>query len=222
MAHGSPDICEPAPCSPGCRRAAPASEGERLVHLLEAALCIVVREGYSASNMDEIARTAGMSKKTIYKLFPSKAALFEALVRHHLAELPTDPSLDGVTGEAALELLLLSAAEVLLSPQHIGLFRVVAAEGARHPELAQALHRAGPASCIAQLEGWLTSEAAAGRLSFGGQPAAKMLLGMAIGATHSKMLLGLEIAPTPEALLAQVRTAIAVFMHGARTSPATS
>jgi AcrR family transcriptional regulator len=37
--------------------------------------------------MDDVARGARMSKKTLYQLFPSKEALFEAVISDHLAPL---------------------------------------------------------------------------------------------------------------------------------------
>jgi AcrR family transcriptional regulator len=43
--------------------------------------------GYSKTSMDEIAGELGMSKKTLYKFFPTKLKLAEAMVEHIFAEV---------------------------------------------------------------------------------------------------------------------------------------
>ncbi|HZU16945.1 MAG TPA: TetR/AcrR family transcriptional regulator [Candidatus Dormibacteraeota bacterium] len=60
----------------GCRP--PPGARERV---LEAALELVGRRGLTALSMDELAEAAGVSRATLYRLFPGKAALFGALVR---------------------------------------------------------------------------------------------------------------------------------------------
>ena len=36
--------------------------------------------GYAATSMESVARRAGISTKTLYRLIPNKAALFEAMI----------------------------------------------------------------------------------------------------------------------------------------------
>jgi AcrR family transcriptional regulator len=43
--------------------------------------------GFNKTTMDEIAGELGMSKKTLYKLFPTKAKLMEGVLEHTFAEL---------------------------------------------------------------------------------------------------------------------------------------
>jgi len=43
--------------------------------------------GYGKTSMDEVAGELGMSKKTLYKFFPTKLKLAEMLVEHVLAEI---------------------------------------------------------------------------------------------------------------------------------------
>ena len=43
--------------------------------------------GFAKTSMDEIAGEVGMSKKTLYKFFPAKAALAEAWLEHLFAEM---------------------------------------------------------------------------------------------------------------------------------------
>jgi AcrR family transcriptional regulator len=51
--------------------------------------------------MDELAEELGMSKKTVYRQFPSKAALLEAVVMDKFGELQAD--LTGIVSECAAD-----------------------------------------------------------------------------------------------------------------------
>jgi AcrR family transcriptional regulator len=60
----------------GC---APAPTARELI--LEAALELVGRHGLAELSMDELAVAAGVSRATLYRLFPGKSALFGGLIR---------------------------------------------------------------------------------------------------------------------------------------------
>jgi AcrR family transcriptional regulator len=59
--------------------------GERI---LEAALVMIGAQGLSALSMDELAARAGVSRATLYRLFPGKPALFTSVIR---AYSPLEP-----------------------------------------------------------------------------------------------------------------------------------
>src|SRR3954454_24926319 len=48
--------------------------------VLEAATTLFLRNGYGATSMDDIAETAGVSKRTVYNNFTDKEALFREVV----------------------------------------------------------------------------------------------------------------------------------------------
>jgi AcrR family transcriptional regulator len=60
----------------GC---APAPTARELI--LEAALELVGRRGLAELSMDDVAAAAGVSRATLYRLFPGKSALFTGLIR---------------------------------------------------------------------------------------------------------------------------------------------
>ena len=64
-----------------------AADQARRREVIEAASDLFLRDGFVATTTDAIATRAGMSKKTLYRLFASKYALFEELVRAKLFEL---------------------------------------------------------------------------------------------------------------------------------------
>jgi AcrR family transcriptional regulator len=53
----------------------------RPAELLDAALEVFAEKGFAAARMEDIAARAGAAKGTLYLYFPSKGAVFEALVR---------------------------------------------------------------------------------------------------------------------------------------------
>ena len=63
------------------------SETDRCRLLREAAGEVFLRDGYAAAHMDEVARGAGMSKRTLYQHYASKAALFEVVMEDWLAPM---------------------------------------------------------------------------------------------------------------------------------------
>src|ERR1700759_5383530 len=56
--------------------------------VLEAARRIFARLGYSATNVEEIAKEAGMAKGTVYLYFKSKEEVFAAVLARDLDNLP--------------------------------------------------------------------------------------------------------------------------------------
>src|SRR5215471_40454 len=59
----------------GCRPAPDTREA-----ILDAALELVGTQGLADLSMDDLAAAAGVSRATVYRLFPGKSALFSALV----------------------------------------------------------------------------------------------------------------------------------------------
>ena len=59
----------------------------RRAQLLSAARTVFVEQGFHAAAMDDIAETAGVSKPVLYQHFPSKLALYRALLESSAADL---------------------------------------------------------------------------------------------------------------------------------------
>ncbi len=114
----------------------------RPAEILDAALRHFVAEGFAAARMDAIAAEAGVTAGTIYRYFPSKEGLVEALVEHHL-----DPSwargreiaeaYGSMTARQILDLLLHRWADHLDQPAAASLLVLMLRESPRFPELAR-------------------------------------------------------------------------------------
>lgn len=113
----------------------------RPAELLDAAFELFVERGFAATRIDDIAARAGVSKGTVYLYFPSKQAVFEALVRQ--AVLPNVERLIGETAQPGLPVLeilprLLRAILQTVAGSSLMQFpRLIIAESPQFPELAQ-------------------------------------------------------------------------------------
>jgi AcrR family transcriptional regulator len=70
----------------------------RRAHLLDAAGRVFARLGFDEASVDDIAFEAGIGKPTVYRYYPGKEALFQAVFERTLDEL--EQRLDLVLGEA--------------------------------------------------------------------------------------------------------------------------
>src|SRR5499427_6231875 len=123
-----------------CRGRPPLRSDEETIQIiLDAARQAFASDGYAATSTEELARRAGISTKTLYRLFPGKAALFEAMCADRLERLLSAVDLqanDEVDIETALRVALLACADIALDPDVVALQRMVLQESAAFPELA--------------------------------------------------------------------------------------
>jgi AcrR family transcriptional regulator len=117
--------------------------------VLDAATDLFLRDGYGTTSLEAVAAAAGVSKRTLYARFPGKAALLQMVV----ARLVTNwlPAFDAEVGQGSgLRDTLLGSARVMLAtaltPQALGLYRLIIAEIGRFPELALIMRDAGAAA----------------------------------------------------------------------------
>jgi TetR/AcrR family transcriptional repressor of mexJK operon len=118
---------------------APATDPsiERVSHLLAVAKVTFGEKGFAATTMDDIAGAAGMSKKTLYKLFDSKSDLFRAMLTKNLQRF--DFSAAATSPESAIVELrraLRYIADIVFTPEEIALHRLLIAERKQSPALA--------------------------------------------------------------------------------------
>ena len=95
--------------------------------LLAAATRAFARKGFAATNLDDIAREAGISKVLLYRHFESKADLYRAVLKRSAAHLAERVGRDQFT-TASIPALLDAAAE---DPDG---FRLLFHHAAREPE----------------------------------------------------------------------------------------
>ena len=187
----------------------------RRTRLLEAAARIFLRNGYAATTTAAVADAAGMSKKTLYQVFPSKLALFDALLKAQFYQLPIPADLGGDTQEEQLARLLVAMATMLMHPDRVALVRLIIIDSQVSPELSTAFERLELGRDLNEVESWISHEMIAGRLWVADvSEAANLLFGMAVA---EPMLAWLVKAPrhdTMELLESRIRKAVTVFLRG--------
>jgi AcrR family transcriptional regulator len=112
--------------------------------IAEAARGVFVASGYSAANMDHVAKTAAVSKKTLYRLFPTKAELFRASIADRIDSFILGLDEDRVArlpAEGALVRILTEYGRLTLAADTTALQKLVLAESDRFPELAADFYR---------------------------------------------------------------------------------
>ena len=195
----------------------------RLLTLFDAAESVFLAKGYHAATMNEVAKAAGMSKKTVYALIESKADLFSSMLAHHHSLLKFPEPQPDWTPQEILTSHLLTLARFLLSPPQIAILRLIMAEYTHSPDFTRMFVRKRVIKAKAKLEAHLNDLA----LNHGFcVPDAKefsaMLFGMAIGEFHLGILVGFRSPPSKQALEARVRHAVEIFCTGcgpAATTP---
>jgi AcrR family transcriptional regulator len=125
--------------------------------ILDAATEMFLQKGYLATNMDEIAALAAVSKQTVYKNFPGKETLFVEIVSNvtnRASDRVHSEMSDLAEGEDIAEYLRRYAYRqltVVLTPRVMQLRRLVIGEVGRFPELARALFDGGPRRAMAAM-----------------------------------------------------------------------
>lgn len=130
--------------------------------LLDAACQVFREEGYQVS-IDRIAARAQVARQTLYNHFPSKEALFAEVIRNSIESILV--TLDG-DDDVRTTLLAFGQAyrEKLLSPEGVAVFRTLAAEAPRFPDLAKQFFRQGPLVTRKRLAAYLERAMEAGVL----------------------------------------------------------
>lgn len=135
-------------------RGRPRSAGKSAA-ILDAAGDLFLEQGFERTSMDEVARSAGVSKQTVYAHFLNKEQLFRAVIASKVAEyFPADMP-GPATGGTAAEMLASVGRQYLrliLSEDAIAMFRVLAGNAGTHPRMVQLFFEEGPARLIAAID----------------------------------------------------------------------
>ncbi|MEV5458476.1 TetR/AcrR family transcriptional regulator [Streptomyces cellulosae] len=146
--------------------------------ILRAAKELFLADRYAGVSLERVAERAGVSRQTVYNRFGSKEAVFREMVRHHWAAFAAfaeqdgrsaaDDGGDGGDGDASAEEVLRAFARSLRrfaeETDQILFARLVVAESARLPWIADEFHRLGKGPVVAAFTGRLDALVRAGRL----------------------------------------------------------
>ncbi len=138
----------------------------RPAELLGAALDAFRARGFAATRMEDIAARAGVSKGTIYLYYPSKQAIFEALVRENLlpnlARVEAAMAASKARAPDKLRQVTAALAEVARDGRLLAIPKLVATEAGNFPDLARFYRQEVVARGLALIAGILEQGTAQG------------------------------------------------------------
>lgn len=193
------------------------SDDDRRTLIVAAAREMFISNGYGGTSMDEIAARCRVSKRTLYRLFAAKTALFAAIVEAHrqsMLALPGD--YDDLPTDEALERIFRVDIDPEADRERMALLQLVMGEATRFPELSSILWVHGAERARASLAAWLEGQQRRGRIAApDADNAAWMLMDMVFGPV-SRPSRGACGEAGAEKRRTYQRQCIRIFLDGAR------
>lgn len=190
---------------------------ETIELLVEAAEQAFQTHGYAGASMCDMARQAGVSTKTLYRLIPHKADLFREVVSRRMGRYMlafAAEAHDVCELRRALAGLLVAYGELSLSKETVAVHALVVAEGRRFPELADLFNtqiRRGAEAMTA----WLSRHKQRGLLRLDDvAQASGMLRGMMSMEPQRAIMLGQREPPDAAELAARAERCADLFLGG--------
>jgi len=194
------------------------SDDETRHVIADAARAEFLARGYVGACVDDIAKSAGVSKKTLYRLIPTKAELFRASVTDRIARFMLavdDESIGSHEVGAALERLLTEYGILTLSADTIAIQKLAIAESDRFPELAASFYADAILVTQAALAKFLAKQCALGALDLDDpNVAASMLRGMMIMEPQRSAMFGRGHLLTPGEIAERACRCARLFLGG--------
>lgn len=174
--------------------------------------------GYEAANINVIAQNSGVSTKTLYRLFPTKADLFERVISLRIDEFVIEvdeENLDAMSLKAGLVRLLAAYGHLVLAADTIAIIRLVLAEAERFPQIAATFWEKAIERTNATLEQWLKRQSEAGRLVIVcPYQTAGMLRGMMAMEPQRAVMMGRVNAIDEATIITRAEICAEIFLSG--------
>ena len=195
--------------------------GRKFDQVLEGARAVFMAQGFDGASVDEIARTANVSKATLYAYFPDKRLLFLEVVRAE-CNRQADEAMAAIDPEAPPEQVLRLGArrivEFYTSGFGRGVERLRAAESDRFPELGRQFYETGPELARARIGAYLEAVCARGALAIEDIPlAADQFVKLCEADLLDRITCGVQTRFTEAEIARVIDGAVAMFL--ARYAP---
>lgn len=195
--------------------------GRKFDQVLEGARAVFMAEGFEGASVDAIARTAGVSKATLYAYFPDKRLLFLEVVRAECLR-QADAAMAEIDPDAPPEAVLRFGARKIVdfytSDFGRGVARLRASESDRFPELGRQFYETGPEMARARISAYLEAVCARGALTIPDIPlAADQFVKLCEADLHDRVTCGTRTRFTEAEIARVIDGAVAMFL--ARYAP---
>ncbi|MCK9909020.1 TetR/AcrR family transcriptional regulator [Microbacteriaceae bacterium K1510] len=202
--------------SPHRRRGRPKVMPDEMqrAHIVACAGRLLVEKGYGRTTTDDVAALCRISKQTLYRLFPNKAAVFAAVIDAHrqsVLALPGD--YDALPLNVALENIFKIDISAQANQERIAVILAIMAEAPKFPELLRIVRRHGVDASQAELAAWLAGEQKRGRIAVDDVNSAASILMDMVFSRIFRPGLGLSM-PTPQELQTHIRRCVSIFLNG--------
>jgi AcrR family transcriptional regulator len=176
------------------------------------------KAGYASANIGTIAQTAGVSTKTLYRLFPAKADLFSELISAKIGQYflgLDEKSLKSMGVRDGLERLLLAYGRLTLSSDTIAITRLVLSESDRFPEIAKVFYEQAITRTSVVMEKWLSLQSERGLITLQDPAMATgMLRGMMVMEPQRAVMLGQLPGIADEHIVERSQICASLFLNG--------
>jgi AcrR family transcriptional regulator len=221
MTKTTTDVEQEDPCTEvrrGRGRPQARCDDDTRAIIFDAARLEFAASGYAATSMESVARRAGVSTKTLYRLIPNKAALFEAMITDRIdtfASVVRLKACDGRGIEAALREALIVCGELILDNDVITLQRVILGDSEKFPEIAETFYHKAIRRTERTLANWLQAQNERGLIKIDdAETTAGMLLGMLVFQPQRAVMFGHAPTPSREELERRAQAVAALFLRG--------
>lgn len=134
------------------RRGRPRADqaGQVEERIITAASSLFLQQGFGRTTLDQVAEAAHAGKTTLYGRYPTKEALFSAVVLRYVDELQARMAIVPTSGTMRERLVKvgIALADLTLAEESIALMRLTIAEAKAFPELGHEGFRIGFGGCV--------------------------------------------------------------------------
>ena len=184
--------------------------------IVAAASALFLEHGYDQTNLEQVAKQAGVTKPTVYSHFGSKEALLREVTRRNSSQrVAAMADTLQPTGSPKDDLIRFANTLLgtILSDQSRAWHRFACSAALEHPEIGDAFYQQGPARVIELLTHYLTEQKKAGLVSVANPGrAAEQLLGMLIGLELLRSRIGQPVKSS-SALKQHCRDCVEMFLN---------
>ncbi len=195
-------------------------DDETLRLIIEAARDAFLSLSFGDVSMVSMARRAGVSTKTMYRLVPTKADLFRKVVAARIEQFVLEldvGALDALPLADALTRILTVQGSLTLGADATALYRLAVTERDRFPEIAKFFFENAIEPAGRVLEIWLRKQCERGTIKLADPKLSSgMLRGMLIMDPQRAVLLGQRPLPDAAEIAARARTCAEFFLDGCR------
>ena len=220
MTKTNTDVDQEEPCTEvrrGRGRPQARCDDDTRAIIFDAARLEFAASGYAATSMESVARQAGVSTKTLYRLVPNKAALFEGMITDRIDTFASVVRLRACDGdvEKALCEALIVCGELILDNDVITLQRVILGDSEKFPEIAETFYHKAIQRTERTLANWLQAQSERGFIKIDdAETSAGMLLGMLVFQPQRAVMFGHAPVPSREELERRAQAVAALFLRG--------